>query len=173
MTDERSQFEQAYRAEFDYVWNSLRRFGIPERDLNDVCHDVFMVVYRKWDDYDPDRPLRPWLYGIAFRVASDYKKKASNARETLSDPAPPSRPPSVYDKMSKERARDLVMEALQHVELDRRAVFVMAELDGYAVPEVADALSIPVKTAYSRIRLAREEFKQAVDALVDEEARVD
>ena len=171
MDERRTQFESAYEAEFDYVWNALRRFGVPERDLKDVCHDVFIVVYRKWDEYDSDRPLRPWLYGIAYRVASDYNKKASNKRESLSDPDPPTEQPGVYDKLSKERARDVVMEALQHVDLERRAVFVMSELDGHAMPEVSEALSLPLNTAYSRLRFAREEFEEAVASIVDEEVR--
>ena len=58
-----------YAAEVRWLWRVLWRLGVPERDLEDVAHDVFVVVHRKLPDYDPTRPLRPWLFGICFRVA--------------------------------------------------------------------------------------------------------
>jgi RNA polymerase sigma-70 factor (ECF subfamily) len=47
------------------------------------------------------------------------------------------------------------MKALDTLDLDRRAVFVLHELDELSMPEIAAALSIPLNTAYSRLRLAR------------------
>lgn len=171
MDDRREQLERIYDEQFDYVWNSLKRCGVPERDLEDLCHEVFVTIYQKLDDYDDDRPLQPWLFGFAFRIASDYREKASNAREKLTDPDPPSQAPEVVDKLSADQARDIVMDALQEVDMERRAVFVLNELDGHAMPEVADSLAIPTNTAYSRLRAAREQFEQAVRDLLDEEER--
>lgn len=168
MEERRTQFEAIYDAHFDYVWNSLRQLSIPERDLEDVCHEVFLVVFRKLDEYDSNRPVQPWLYGIAFRVASDYREKASHAREKLTDPDPPAEPPEVLDQLAAEEAREVIHEALQHVALERRAVLVLKELKDHPMKDVAEALSIPVKTAYSRLRVAREEMKEAVQSIVAE-----
>lgn len=170
MDDRREQLERIYDEQFDYVCNSLRRCGVPKRDLEDLCHEVFVTVFENLDDYDPDRPLQPWLFGFAFRIASDYREKASNAREKLTDPDPPSQAPEVVDKLSADEARDVVMEALQEVDMERRAVFVLNELDGHAMPDVAESLSIPTNTAYSRLRAARDQFETAVRQLLDEEA---
>ena len=60
-----------FETELDYVWRSLRRLGVRERDVDDVTHDAFIVVYRTLDQYDPSRPLRPWLFGIASRHAAN------------------------------------------------------------------------------------------------------
>ena len=62
-------FVDVYGAELPFVWRTLWRLGVPDRDLEDVAHDVFVVVHRKLVDYDPTRPLKPWLFGICFRVA--------------------------------------------------------------------------------------------------------
>jgi RNA polymerase sigma-70 factor (ECF subfamily) len=51
------------------------------------------------------------------------------------------------------------------IELPKRAVFVMTEIDGATTPEIAEALAIPLNTAYSRLRLAREEFAAAVQRI--------
>ena len=169
LDDRNSQFEQIYADEFGYVWNSLRRLGIPERNLEDVCHEVFMVVYRKLEQYDSDRPIRPWLFGIAFRVASDHREKASNARELLTDPEPPSEAPAALDELSADEARDVVMRAVQQLDMERRAIFVLSELDGHAMPEVAESLSVPLNTAYSRLQAARETFETVVRDMLEHE----
>jgi RNA polymerase sigma-70 factor (ECF subfamily) len=69
------------------------------------------------------------------------------------------------DELMLREDRQLALRALESVDLDRRAVFVLHEIDGVAIPEVADALTIPVNTAYSRLRLARQEFHAAVRRL--------
>jgi DNA-directed RNA polymerase specialized sigma24 family protein len=64
------QFRALYEAELAYVMRSLRRLGVPERELQDLAHDVFVVVYRRWAEFDRSRAARPWLFGIALRTAS-------------------------------------------------------------------------------------------------------
>ena len=158
-----AEFPAVYAAELGYVWNALRRLGVHDRDLEDLCHDVFVVVFRNLAAYDTRRPIRPWLFGIAFRVASDYRRSARHRREipgtTRELPCPA--PPADEVMLVRERQR-LVARALEALELDRRAVFVMHDIDGHVMPDIAGALGIPLNTAYSRLRLARADFAAAV-----------
>ena len=158
-----AEFPAVYGAELGYVWSTLRRLGVQERDLEDLCHDVFVVVFRNLAAYDTRRPIRPWLFGIAFRVASDYRRSARHRREipgtTRELPCPA--PPADEVMLRRERQR-LVARALEALELDRRAVFVMHDIDGHVMPDIAGALGIPLNTAYSRLRLARADFAAAV-----------
>jgi RNA polymerase sigma-70 factor (ECF subfamily) len=156
-----------FEAEFSYVSHTLRRLGVREADLEDVAHDVFITVHRLLPQYDPMRPIRPWLFGVAFRVASDYRRLARHTREI---PEPPAGEPVdgallADEQLAAEQARRLVIEALGELDLDRRAVLVMHDIDGHAMPEIAQALSIPLNTAYSRLRLARVELKAAVQGI--------
>ena len=152
-------FSTLFARDLGYVWTSLRRLGIPHRDLEDLSHDVFFRVYQRLDDYDRQRPFRPWLFGFCFRVASDYRRRFANQREVLGaeleqiDPSP-----DAFDRLVQAEATSLAQLVLQSLELERRAVFVMHELDGCPIPEVAETLGIPLNTAYSRLRLAREQF---------------
>ena len=153
----------AYQRELDYLCRTLRRLGVAPADLEDVAHDVFVVVHRRWADYDASFPLRPWLFGIAFRVASAHRKRAK--REVLAasvgvdieDLAP--HPDQV---VAVEEARALVLAALERIPLPRRAVLVMHDLDGAAMHDIAQVLSIPLFTAYSRLRKARVELEASV-----------
>jgi RNA polymerase sigma-70 factor, ECF subfamily len=145
-----------YRSEFSYVWKALRRLGAPPNDIEDLVHDVFVVVHRHLGDYDPTRPLRPWLFGISVRVLADFRRTARNRHEVVGDAGEPvDAAATPHERMERVEARTLLLKALDRLDLDQRAVFVMHEIDEVPVPEIAAALSVPVNTAYSRLRLAR------------------
>lgn len=147
-----------------YVLRSLRRLGVPERDVEDVAHEVFLLVHARLSDLDPSRPIRPWLFAFCFRVASNYRRKSARAPvqelEEILDEAP-----SVSDKLEDEERRLLVLEALETLDLERRAVFVLHCLDDVPIPVVAETLSIPLGTAYTRLRAGKQAFTEAVRRL--------
>jgi RNA polymerase sigma-70 factor (ECF subfamily) len=162
----RAVLRDVYARELDYVWRSLRRLGVRERDLEDLAHDVFVAFYRGLERFDPDRPVRPWLFGVAFRVVSDYRRRASYQREILGVEQPFAHPgPQPAEALAAAERRRLVAAALAALDLDQRAVFVMHELEGHAIPDISAALDIKLNTAYSRLRLARRHFADAVRRL--------
>lgn len=162
----RPEFPAVFREHLGYVWHALRRLGVRERDLEDVTHDVFLAVFRKLDHYDPARPLRPWLFGFAFRMASDYRERARYRLEVPGDlSAVEDERPDAFDGVVQRQTLELARRALALLELDRRAVFILHELDECAMPEVALALGIPLNTAYSRLRLARADLAATVRRL--------
>ncbi|HEY2513980.1 MAG TPA: RNA polymerase sigma factor [Polyangiaceae bacterium] len=155
-----------FEEHFDYVWNSLRRLGAKTADLEDLVHEVFLRVHAQLADYDPGRPMRPWLFGFAFRVASDDRRKARHRLEVFGSTHEPVDPASAADeRVAATQERALVEEALGSVELERRAVLMMHDIDEVPIPEVARALGIPLNTGYSRLRLGRAEFAAAVTRL--------
>ena len=156
----------AFRSEFDYLWRTLRRLGVAEKDVEDALHEIFLVLHRRWSTYDASLPLRPWLFGIAFRVASTQRRRVTrevpHAWIELEDLGPQP------DELAlREQRREIVLAALECVPLARRAVFVMHDLDGIEMREIARSLSIPLFTAYSRLRKARKEFQRAVEQRSD------
>jgi RNA polymerase sigma-70 factor (ECF subfamily) len=155
---------EAYLLEFDYLCRSLQRLGVRHPDIEDLAHEVFLVLSRKWCDYNPSRPLRPYIFGVAFRIASQYRRR--QLREVpcdVPDVADPHAQPDTA--LSSAEARALVLNALEKVPLARRAVFVMHDLDETPMREIAKSLHIPLFTAYSRLRKARQEFERAVTVL--------
>ena len=163
------RFESVFAAEFDYVLRSLRRLGVCPGDLDDVTHDVFVAVYRHLDDYDATRPLRPWLFGFALRMARDYRALARHQREVIGDDRGHDEhaddAPGADQELERKRSRELVLAALDSMDFDRRALLVMHDLDGQPVREIAATLEVPLNTAYSRLRLAREQVREAVQRL--------
>lgn len=156
-------FTALYRAEVAQVMKTLRRLGVRSGDVEDLAVEVFVTLHRHWAQYDPTRPPRPWVRAFAVRVAADYRKSARVRRE-VPDDAIEARDasPGADERMIDREKQRLVLEALDALDADRREVFVLHELEECAMPEVAQTLGIPLNTAYSRLRLRREDFAAAV-----------
>jgi RNA polymerase sigma-70 factor (ECF subfamily) len=161
-----ADFTRIFEAEFDYVWNTLRRLGVHEADIEDQVHELFLRVHRQLARYDRTRPLRPWLFAFAVRITAEYRRLARNRREIsglpqeLEDPAP-----GAEDQLARVELQSQVLRALDTIDADRRAVFVAVDIDGHSGPEVAASLQIPLNTVYSRLRLARDDFAAALRRL--------
>jgi RNA polymerase sigma-70 factor (ECF subfamily) len=157
----------AFQRELDYVWRTLRRLGAPPSEIEDLAQEVFLALRRSWTEYDQTRPLRPYLFGISFRIASAHQRKRS--REVafgvveIGDASP-----GPDDALQSKQARAMVLAALERIPLPRRAVLVMHDIDDVPVGDVAAVLSIPLFTAYSRLRKARKELQAAVHRLLRE-----
>ena len=160
-------FSAVYRVEFPCVVNFLRRLGVYPADLEDLTHDVFLTALRRRDTYDPGRPVRPWLFGIAYRLASDFKQLVRHSRELpLDQTAEAADTRLIPDEVAAlNQDRKLVLDSLARIDPVRRVVFVMHDIEGLPAPEIALALDIPLGTAHSRLRQARIEFAAAVAAL--------
>jgi RNA polymerase sigma-70 factor (ECF subfamily) len=159
----RPDFRSVFESELSFVWNTLRRFGVADRDLEDVAHEVFVVVNRRLAEYDPDRALRPWLFAIAVRQASDYRRLSRNRHETLEtesvDVADTSE--TAEEALRRSQERNLARRALLSVPEERRTVIVLHDFEEVAMQDIADALGVPLKTAYSRLRIGRTELIDA------------
>jgi RNA polymerase sigma-70 factor, ECF subfamily len=159
LPDHRGELSAIYDRDFSYVWQGLRRLGIPTRDLPDVTHDVFFTIFRNIEKFDVSRPFRPWLFGVMFRVASDHIRLARNHREVLyaapdaTDPAPG--PDATHEERERWRVVDRVLGSL---DVRHRAVLIMHDFCGHKAWEVARELDLPVKTVFSRLRTARHRF---------------
>lgn len=165
-THPHAQFTEMYRRDLPYVWKVLARLGAKPSDREDLAHDIFATAFRRWNHYDQSRPVRPWLFGIAYRVVLDFKRKHQNHREEVTESIEVRDESRTADEVvAATQGRAIAIAALSCLELERRAVFILHEIDEQPIPEVAEALGIPLNTAYSRLRLARRDFNIKVAEL--------
>lgn len=157
---------RAFDQELDYVFASLRRLGAPASDLEDLAHDVFVVLLRHWPTLDTSRPLRPYLFGVAFRIVSAHRRRRLREVPQLTEePADTGVGPE--KTLQSQQAVALLHAALERVPLPRRAVLILHELDGIPIAEVARVLSITRFGAYARLHKGHKELAAAVRRLRD------
>lgn len=159
-------FEQIYREHFSFVWHCLRRLGVLESSLRDAAQDAFLVVHRRLPEFEGRAPIRSWLYGIAVRVASNYRRTRQRRDdrthdldlETLADDSDSNQQQSLEQRQSLALVRELLLE----LDADKREAFELAELHELSVGEIAAVLGMNPGTIYARLRAARQQFDRAV-----------
>jgi RNA polymerase sigma-70 factor (ECF subfamily) len=155
---------EAFDRELDYLFQTLRRLGARPREIEDLAQEVFLVLYRNWPTLDTSRPLRPYLFGVAFRVVCAHRRRRAReipfAAVDAEDGAL-----SPEGAMQSKESVTILLAALDQIPLARRAVLVMHDLDGVPVADVADRLSLTRFGTYARLRKARKELATAVRRL--------
>lgn len=164
--------EALYRAHSTFVARFLLRLGARNEDVPDLVQEVFLVAHRR-GGFTPG-PAKPttWLAEIAFRVSSDRRKKANRRRED-SDTESVSLAPAAGDSPGRRaearQALQRVQAALDTLTPEKRAVFVLYEIEGQACDAIAAGMEIPVGTVYSRLHAARRDFAKAHASLGSEQ----
>ncbi len=150
----------------DFVWRSLQRLGVAPGNLEDALQDVFVVVHRRLDSYDGTSKISTWLFGICLRVASAHRKRAYLKHELgpldLADRADDRALADPEQTTLRREAERRLEQALATMDLERRAVFVMFEIEGMPAAAIAEILGIPKGTVHSRLHKARAEFTLAL-----------
>lgn len=151
------------RAHYGFVWRLLRRLGLREGDADDAAQQVFLAAAARLGDVEPSRE-RSFLYGVAINVGSRARRSQGRRREEPLELAGEraAREPNAEQLLERRQARQLLDAMLDEMPEDLRVVFVLFELEELSTPEIAELCEIPVGTAASRLRRAREDFEERV-----------
>lgn len=152
------------RAHFETVWRAVRRFGVPSRSAEDAAQEVFIIAAAKLDEIQHGKE-RQYLYAVAARVASNFRRSSVHVHEHPDHDASVdgiSELPDAEALLAQKRQRELLDRLLDTLNHDLRTAFVLFELEGLSVPELSEVLQIPVGTVASRLRRARERFGAAL-----------
>lgn len=161
---EELDFAEIYRNHAAFLWRCLRRLGVREGDVEDVCQETFVTAHRKLAEFDGSSALRTWLFGIALRKASEYRRRRHVRSEEPREAADleQASAPTQVEELVQRQARAVLDDVLAQLDDDKRATFVLYELEQLPMSEVAELLDCPLQTAYSRLHAARRTVEQAV-----------
>jgi RNA polymerase sigma-70 factor (ECF subfamily) len=152
-----ASFEALFRDHFGFVYQNLRRLGVPPASVEDAVQEVFLVVLRRQDA--PVTTIRGWLFGIVRRIAWRQRRSAGRQSRLAEALAEQTRPAlDGVHAIAEREAATLLERFLGRLDDDKRAVFLLAELEQMTAPEIARALAVKENTVYSRLRAARQEF---------------
>jgi RNA polymerase sigma-70 factor (ECF subfamily) len=157
-----ASFAEAFRRHYALVNRMLRVYGVDEALLDDAAQDVFIIVHRRWDDYDGRTAFRSWLIGIVRRVASGYRRAGRRLRSRLDRLSPTPAPACAETRLAQREELERVEAFIAQLGTRHREVFVLADLEGLTAPEIAETLGIKLNTVYSRLRVARDRFRAAM-----------
>jgi len=159
-------FRALYDTQVDFVWRNLRRLGVPESEVDDRTQEVFVVAHRRFDQFqDRGHGPRAWLFQIVLRIASDARRHRRRHPEDPDGGDAMGRAAveaSQADAILRREAMSRLDAALASIDVGRRTVLVLHEIEEMTAPEIAQVLGIPLNTVYSRLRVARVELEEAL-----------
>ena len=174
---EPADFEGVYRSHIGFVWRVLKRCGVLPSFQDDLAQEVFLVVHRRLGEYEGRSTMKTWLYGIVRRVVADHRRSirrkptaAASAREVAFDSGThmPGISSDTFEMAEKVR---LLYRVLDELDEPKREIFVLSELEGMTLAEVAQALNANPNTVASRVVAARRAFETALERITDEDER--
>lgn len=149
-----------------YVGRVLRCLGVRDQELPDAIQEVFLVVQRRYHELDGRGKIRSWLYAICIHKALSVRRDAARRRMRESGlEIEPEHDHTPHDDLERTRRLAQAVEILGGLGDDKRAVFVLYEVEQLPMAEVAEIVEVPLQTAYSRLYAARKEVAEALRRL--------
>lgn len=139
------------------IWRAVRHLGVVEADVEDVCQEVFLAVHRGLGRFREESSVWTWIYGICVRQVGLYRRRPYRRRESpLGDELPEGTVPALQERDAEtNQLLEKLYAALDQMDDDKRTVYVLYELEGGTMAEVAQIVGCPLQTAYSRLYAAR------------------
>ena len=168
VTPSPDDFQAIYREHHATIWRFLLHLGVRKSDVPDITHNVFLIAYRKLGEFEHRSSVRTWLCGIALRVARDFQKSAAVRLEVTESEMPIAAGVGAGDSvelLQQKHQLALAERLLDALPAEQREVFVLHELEQMTGPEIAELMGSPLNTVRTRLKRARDTFRQRVAAL--------
>jgi RNA polymerase sigma-70 factor (ECF subfamily) len=154
-------FHDVFQRHLGFVWRVLRSMGAPPADLDDLCQEVFVIVHRRLAEFEGRSSLSSWLYAICWRVWQDQRRRAYRRHEHATATPPDGVAPfTPGDAVAHGEDVAQLSGILERLDPDKRAVFVLYEIEELGMKEIAAALGCPLQTAYTRLHAARDHVRR-------------
>ncbi|MGH1346373.1 MAG: RNA polymerase sigma factor [Nannocystales bacterium] len=158
-----------FEAHYDFVYRSALRLGVTHAAVDDVVQETFIVAGRKLEAFEGRSAVRTWLFGILMRVAHTERRGERRRQRRAAVVVQTS---AVLDEPFERRdAADTLHRLLALLDEDRRAAFILADVEGMTAVEISAGLGVNVNTIYARIRAARKQLADAYRELSEEGGR--
>lgn len=153
----------AYRQFFRPVWRNLRRLGVPDDQIEDAVQDVFLVVHRRWGEFEGRSSLTTWIFGILLNVVQGYRRAgrrhaARLERARCSSAVLQTTGDCPAAAAERREATERLHAVLSKLSEDQRTLLVLVELEQLPIVQVAPLLGVNINTCRSRLRQARRAF---------------
>jgi len=149
-------------AHIDTIARVLRRLGVPDADVDDAIQTVFMTASRRLSEIQ-EHAEKAFLYRTALHVAMHARRSLARRREevtteiSITDSAP-----SAEEIVDRRRAAEILERILDAMSEELRVIFVLFEIEQLTTAEIAALVEVPEGTVASRLRRAREDFRERV-----------
>lgn len=154
------QARSIYNDHSPYVYGIALMLTRSTATADDIMQETFLRAFLKFDQYDPSRPLRPWLYRITVNLAKSAVRR--QRRLFFQESLPETGDECLLEEriLKNENDREL-WHSVNQLSAKRREVIILHYYAEMSLPEVAEALQIPEGTCKSRLHEALKQLRRS------------
>lgn len=146
-----------------HVQRMLYRLAGPGIEIEDLVQQAFLSLFSSLGRFEGRSAFSSWLFGICIRVAGKKARGAGRfARLRSALRLEPAKGVRLPDELVDRAEQALVVQrALGRLPYKQRTVLVLYEMEGLSGKEIAESLSIPQATVWTRLHHARKAFRRS------------
>jgi RNA polymerase sigma-70 factor (ECF subfamily) len=161
-------FEELYHAYVDRVHRHLYTIVGQDSDLDDLVQQTFVRLFHRLNSYRAEASFGTWLHRVTLNVALEHLRKrkrwfrfeTSDVLLPLPEPKAPAMPD---DSLDRQQKLGLLHAALSRIHPKKRVAFLLYEVGGYTLEEIAELVDAPLNTVAARLRAARQEVRKTIE----------
>lgn len=165
-------FRKLYDRYFDYVTRQVGRMMGLQSEREDVVQDVFVAVYRSLGTYRGDSAFSTWLYRLTYNITVTHLRRRPRTVE-LAAWRPLRDSQSAWNQLEARDMIRVLYAALDSVPLEQREAFLLHEVEGMKLREVAELTGASINTVAARVRRTREKMQEVLEQASSEETSHD
>lgn len=151
--------ERLYAEYRPRIHRFLARLGCPEEDFDEVCNEVFYLVWRKAGTYNRSAKVSTWILGIARNKGLKLRERKWRATERSTDVALEGLAEPALGDAARLELRQWLEISLAMLPDDQRMVLELTFIEGLSYREIAELVDCPVNTVKTRMFNARRKLK--------------
>ena len=155
-------FRLLYDRHLGFVSRTVGRVLGPGNDIEDVVQDVFVQVFRSLGSYRSESKFTTWLYRVAYNVAISHLRKKPRTVE-LADYRALREPGSTWARLEARAMCRVLYSALEQTSEENREAFLLFEVEGLKLREIAELTGASLNTVAARVRRTRERLQSVLE----------
>lgn len=137
-----------------------RRLAGPTLDIEDLLHDIFLVVVRRWPEFRGESKTSTWLFGITERVVR-WRRRNDNLRrwlwlrhgQSMADIS--GAVPTPVEELERRQRQRLLYAALDRLPEKYRTPVILFSFEGLSGEQIAALLGTDTNTVWVRLHRGR------------------
>jgi RNA polymerase sigma-70 factor (ECF subfamily) len=156
-----SAWRSLYDRHFPDVERLIYSLGIVDAEADDICQEIFVIIYKNLARFRGEARLSTWIYRLATREAIRFARRRRLVRGLAEVFAREKRdaPPPDWSENEAGR-RHYLRQLLDKLPPERRLALVLYEIEGVPVSEIARISDCAENTVWTRLHRARTELEK-------------
>ena len=141
-------------------------------EIEDICQEVFIKVFRQIKKFRGDSRLSTWIATIAYNTSISYYRKIQRRGEQSYDEQPLLMGNKKDDSMNhktveKEEAKRILLKMIEKLPVNYRTVLTLYHLEEFSYKEIEEITGMPDGTIKSYLSRARKLLKGKLEKMVE------